>query len=95
MPGLKSKLAATAASSFPRRLNVAITRGRHAVWVLGSAATLTRGQTTWATLVAEARARSAYIEATQLPSLRAQAVGAANSKAQLLHLFNASVWQVR
>lgn len=38
-----------------RRLNVAITRARFALWVLGHAATLARGDATWRRLILHAK----------------------------------------
>lgn len=38
-----------------RRLNVAITRARYALWVLGHAVTLRRGDVTWRRLISHAK----------------------------------------
>jgi senataxin len=47
-----------------RRMNVALTRGRYAVWVLGDAATLSAGSEDWAALWAHAGAQRAQIDAS-------------------------------
>ncbi|CAI5497828.1 unnamed protein product, partial [Closterium sp. Naga37s-1] len=47
----------------PRRLNVAITRARHALWVVGDAHTLQRGDNMWAQLVQDAERRGCLVEA--------------------------------
>ena len=44
-----------------RRMNVAITRSKAALWILGSAATLTRNPV-WAALLDDARARGVLID---------------------------------
>lgn len=77
-----------------RRLNVAITRGRHAVWVVGSAATLCRDESIWSDLVADAKSRKAYVEATDIQALQSKLLTCASTHEQLLQLFASSVWKV-
>ncbi|PSC75196.1 Helicase sen1 [Micractinium conductrix] len=45
-----------------RRLNVAITRAKRALWVLGSRATLRAGNAEWAALISDAEERGVVIE---------------------------------
>lgn len=46
-----------------RRLNVAITRGRHCVWIVGNAKTLSGGRRkTWKKLIADAKARNCFFD---------------------------------
>ena len=47
----------------PRRMNVAITRPRQALWICGSAATLARGSEDWSALVEHCKQRSCIVEA--------------------------------
>eukprot|EP00897_Mesotaenium_endlicherianum_P000640 jgi/Mesen1/10577/ME000085S09909 len=46
-----------------RRLNVAITRGRHAVWIVGHAKTLQKKSLMWKGLFADAKDRACYCQA--------------------------------
>lgn len=43
-----------------RRLNVAITRGRYCVWIVGNVATLSAGGKTWKKLVKDAKSRKCF-----------------------------------
>ncbi|KAG0565529.1 hypothetical protein KC19_8G197500 [Ceratodon purpureus] len=47
-----------------RRLNVAITRGRYCVWIVGNAETLSGGGEIWKKLITDAKARKCFHEFT-------------------------------
>lgn len=49
-----------------RRMNVALTRGRHAVWILGSASTLCGHSKLWRNLVDDAKQVNCFFKATQV-----------------------------
>ncbi|KAK1322136.1 hypothetical protein QJS10_CPA03g02526 [Acorus calamus] len=44
----------------PRRTNVALTRARHCLWILGNEATLSRSRSVWGKLVEDARDRGCF-----------------------------------
>jgi len=48
-----------------RRMNVAITRARHAMWIVGHAHTLERSSADWSALVTDARCRGVFFDAEQ------------------------------
>lgn len=75
---------------------MAITRGKHAVWVVGHAATLAKGSTTWSALLAHARAHGYHTAAAQVPHLLQTATAAASlAPQQLQGFFSGSLWQVK
>ena len=45
-----------------RRINVAITRARRALWIVGNAATLRRGSPVWAALLEDAAKRGCIVQ---------------------------------
>ncbi|XP_060669556.1 uncharacterized protein LOC132800264 isoform X1 [Ziziphus jujuba] len=49
--------------SKPQRVNVALTRARHCLWILGSERTLDGSQTIWADLVLDAKKRNCFFNA--------------------------------
>ncbi|KAJ4710306.1 UvrD-like Helicase, ATP-binding domain, P-loop containing nucleoside triphosphate hydrolase [Melia azedarach] len=51
--------------SKPQRVNVALTRARHCLWILGNARTLTRTESVWDTLVRDAKARHCFFNADE------------------------------
>ncbi|KAJ4710305.1 UvrD-like Helicase, ATP-binding domain, P-loop containing nucleoside triphosphate hydrolase [Melia azedarach] len=51
--------------SKPQRVNVALTRARHCLWILGNARTLTRTESVWETLVRDAKARHCFLNADE------------------------------
>ncbi|CAI5990433.1 unnamed protein product [Closterium sp. NIES-64] len=54
----------------PPRLNVAITRARYCMWVVGDRETLQRGDTTWERLLVDAQQRGCLVEAHSDAKLR-------------------------
>ncbi|KAJ4710310.1 p-loop nucleoside triphosphate hydrolase superfamily protein [Melia azedarach] len=59
--------------SKPQRVNVALTRARHCLWILGNEATLTRTESVWETLIRDAKARQCFFNADEDKDL-AQAI---------------------
>ncbi|KAG5534406.1 hypothetical protein RHGRI_022506 [Rhododendron griersonianum] len=59
-----------------QRTNVALTRARHCLWILGNGATLINSGSVWKKLVVDAKARSCFYDATEDKNL-AQAVAGA------------------
>lgn len=53
-----------------RRMNVALTRARSSVFVLGNAATLERSDKTWASIVQNARERELLIDVRRVTVTR-------------------------
>ncbi|KDO57816.1 hypothetical protein CISIN_1g000038mg [Citrus sinensis] len=49
--------------SDPKRANVALTRARHCLWILGNERTLTRNNSVWKALVLDAKARKCFFNA--------------------------------
>ncbi|GKC17720.1 UvrD-like helicase, ATP-binding domain, P-loop containing nucleoside triphosphate hydrolase, partial [Tanacetum coccineum] len=49
--------------SCPRRTNVALTRARHCLWILGNERTLTNSESIWKELVCDARSRHCLFDA--------------------------------
>ncbi|TXG56677.1 hypothetical protein EZV62_017990 [Acer yangbiense] len=49
--------------SKPQRVNVALTRARHCLWILGSERTLTRSESVWESLVRDAKDRRCFFNA--------------------------------
>ncbi|CAI5532598.1 unnamed protein product [Closterium sp. Naga37s-1] len=54
----------------PRRLNVAVTRAHHAMWVVGDGDTLRRGNRTWEQLLVDAERRGCVVSAHSDPRLQ-------------------------
>ncbi|KAK4842428.1 hypothetical protein QYF36_021493 [Acer negundo] len=48
--------------SKPKRVNVALTRARHCLWILGNERTLTRSESIWETLVRDAKSRRCFYD---------------------------------
>ncbi|KAI8018684.1 putative helicase MAGATAMA 3 [Camellia lanceoleosa] len=59
-----------------QRANVALTRARHCLWILGNGATLINSSSVWKKLVVDAKARGCFYDANDDKNL-AQAVGGA------------------
>ncbi|KAJ9159628.1 hypothetical protein P3X46_025121 [Hevea brasiliensis] len=51
--------------SNPRRVNVAITRARHCLWILGNERTLTNSESIWKELVCDAKKRHCFFSADE------------------------------
>ncbi|TXG56681.1 hypothetical protein EZV62_017994 [Acer yangbiense] len=51
--------------SKPQRVNVALTRARHCLWILGSERTLTRSESVWESLVRDAKDRRCFFNADE------------------------------
>ncbi|KAI9170204.1 hypothetical protein LWI28_024307 [Acer negundo] len=51
--------------SKPQRVNVALTRARHCLWILGSERTLTRSESVWESLVCDAKDRHRFFNADE------------------------------
>ncbi|KAF2320974.1 hypothetical protein GH714_032328 [Hevea brasiliensis] len=51
--------------SNPRRVNVAITRARHCLWILGNERTLTNSESIWKELVCDAKNRHCFFSADE------------------------------
>ncbi|KAK1553169.1 hypothetical protein Q3G72_030003 [Acer saccharum] len=49
--------------SKPQRINVALTRARHCLWILGNDRTLTRSESVWESLVRDAKERQCFFNA--------------------------------
>ncbi|WRX13993.1 DNA2/NAM7 helicase-like, partial [Theobroma cacao] len=49
--------------SNPQRTNVALTRARHSLWILGNGETLAKSESAWEALVHDAKARSCFYNA--------------------------------
>ena len=53
-----------------QRANVALTRARHCLWVIGNETTLALSGSIWATLISESRTRGCFHDATDEMNLR-------------------------
>ncbi|KAG7604052.1 P-loop containing nucleoside triphosphate hydrolase [Arabidopsis thaliana x Arabidopsis arenosa] len=53
-----------------QRANVALTRARHCLWVIGNETTLALSGSIWATLISESRTRGCFYDATDEMNLR-------------------------
>ncbi|KAJ0038634.1 hypothetical protein Pint_21978 [Pistacia integerrima] len=51
--------------SKPQRINVALTRARHCLWILGNERTLTHGESVWQTLIRDAKDRRCFFNADE------------------------------
>ncbi|KAH9698631.1 hypothetical protein KPL71_024082 [Citrus sinensis] len=51
--------------SNPQRVNVALTRARHCLWILGNERTLISSESIWGTLVCDAKARQCFFKADE------------------------------
>ncbi|XP_044475327.1 uncharacterized ATP-dependent helicase C29A10.10c-like [Mangifera indica] len=51
--------------SKPQRINVALTRARHCLWILGNERTLTHGESVWKILINDAKDRCCFFNAVE------------------------------
>ncbi|KAJ0095766.1 hypothetical protein Patl1_14988 [Pistacia atlantica] len=51
--------------SKPQRINVALTRARHCLWILGNERTLTHGESVWKILIRDAKHRRCFFNADE------------------------------
>ncbi|GAX84803.1 hypothetical protein CEUSTIGMA_g12224.t1 [Chlamydomonas eustigma] len=85
----------------PRRLNVAITRGKFAVWILGHGECLSRSNKVWSALIESAMQRCCFISASTIPALdrEVKKCNLVVKRLQILQqpgnqLFNDKLWEV-
>ncbi|KAH7853124.1 hypothetical protein Vadar_033555 [Vaccinium darrowii] len=70
-----------------QRINVALTRARHCLWILGNGATLVNSGSVWNKLVVDAKARSCFYDAYDDKNLAQAVAGALVELDQLDTLF--------
>ncbi|XP_063937410.1 helicase sen1-like [Daucus carota subsp. sativus] len=58
-------------TSSPRRINVALTRARHCLWILGNEETLSKSDSVWEQLVLDAKVRQCFFNADDDKGLQA------------------------
>ncbi|KAH7852086.1 hypothetical protein Vadar_020463 [Vaccinium darrowii] len=76
-----------------QRTNVALTRARHSLWILGNGATLINSGSIWENLVVDAKARSCFYDASDDKNL-AQAAEGALFELNNSRLFPNTRWRV-
>ncbi|KAJ3682014.1 hypothetical protein LUZ60_014587 [Juncus effusus] len=64
-----------------RRINVALTRAKHCLWILGNSLTLTNSKSVWSNLVLDAKQRKCFFNASDDPNL-AEIIMRANRDAE-------------
>ncbi|GJR49653.1 UvrD-like helicase, ATP-binding domain, P-loop containing nucleoside triphosphate hydrolase [Tanacetum coccineum] len=74
--------------SSPQRTNVALTRARHCLWILGNESTLTNSESIWKELVCDARSRHCLFDADADECLKMTILGAKKKLEQLDDLVN-------
>ncbi|KAH9698652.1 UvrD-like helicase ATP-binding domain-containing protein [Citrus sinensis] len=74
--------------SNPRRVNVALTRARHCLWILGNERTLTRNRSVWKALVHDAKARQCFFNADDDKDLGKSILEAKKELNELYELLN-------
>nr|XP_043619840.1 uncharacterized protein LOC122591646 [Erigeron canadensis] len=74
--------------SSPRRTNVALTRARHCLWILGNERTLTKSESVWEELVQDARNRHCLFDADSDESLNMTVINTKKELEQLDDLVN-------
>ncbi|KAI3734275.1 hypothetical protein L6452_13740 [Arctium lappa] len=72
----------------PQRTNVAVTRARHCLWILGSERTLANSDSVWRELVCDARSRHCLFDADADKSLKTTIIAAKKELEQLDDLVN-------
>ncbi|GKA24657.1 UvrD-like helicase, ATP-binding domain, P-loop containing nucleoside triphosphate hydrolase [Tanacetum coccineum] len=74
--------------SSPQRTNVALTRARHCLWILGNERTLLNSESVWTDLVHDARNRHSLFDADSDDSLKMTIISAKKELEQLDDLVN-------
>ncbi|KAK1380712.1 UvrD-like helicase ATP-binding domain-containing protein [Heracleum sosnowskyi] len=74
--------------SSPQRTNVALTRARHSLWILGNERTLTNGESIWKALIHDAKNRKCFFNADENRNLAKSIVDAKKELDQLEDLLN-------
>nr|GEX43862.1 UvrD-like helicase, ATP-binding domain, P-loop containing nucleoside triphosphate hydrolase [Tanacetum cinerariifolium] len=74
--------------SCPRRTNVALTRARHCLWILGNERTLTNSESIWKELVCDARSRRCLFDADADECLKMTIIATKKELEQLDDLVN-------
>ncbi|KAL4575598.1 hypothetical protein LXL04_022446 [Taraxacum kok-saghyz] len=72
----------------PQRTNVALTRARHCLWILGNERTLANSESVWEDIVRDARNRSCLFDADEDEFLRTVIISAKKELEQLDDLVN-------
>ncbi|KAJ1693613.1 hypothetical protein LUZ63_010311 [Rhynchospora breviuscula] len=71
-----------------QRTNVAITRARHCMWIVGSATTLLESGTIWSDIIFDARKRRCYFDAKDNEDLKKLILNVKNELDELADLLN-------
>lgn len=74
--------------SSPQRTNVALTRARHSLWILGNERTLTSGESIWGALIHDAKNRNCFFNADENKNLAKSIVDMKKELDQLEDLLN-------
>ncbi|GKA71174.1 UvrD-like helicase, ATP-binding domain, P-loop containing nucleoside triphosphate hydrolase [Tanacetum coccineum] len=74
--------------SSPQRTNVALTKARHCLWILGNERTLTNSESIWKDLVYDARNRHCFFDAKPDECLKMTIIGTKKELEQLDDLVN-------
>ncbi|GJT76661.1 UvrD-like helicase, ATP-binding domain, P-loop containing nucleoside triphosphate hydrolase [Tanacetum coccineum] len=74
--------------SSPQRTNVALTRARHCLWILGNERTLTNSESIWKDLVSDARNRHCFFDVDADECLKMTIIGTKKELEQLDDLVN-------
>ncbi|OMO72637.1 hypothetical protein COLO4_27520 [Corchorus olitorius] len=74
--------------SNPQRTNVALTRARHSLWILGNGRTLAKSQSDWEALVHDAKLRHCFFNADEDKGLKKAILDARKEFDQLNDLLN-------
>ncbi|XP_044475796.1 uncharacterized protein LOC123203505 isoform X2 [Mangifera indica] len=75
--------------SKPQRINVALTRARHCLWILGNEKTLTHGESVWEILINDAKDRCCFFNADEDKDLAKAILEAKKELNELHELLNA------
>ncbi|XP_031256233.1 uncharacterized protein LOC116114218 [Pistacia vera] len=75
--------------SKPQRINVALTRARHCLWILGNERTLTHGESVWEILIRDAKDRHCFFNADEDKDMAKAILEAKEKLDELDELLNA------